>query len=122
MDKYLQIYEQMADGVWYKASELGVAAQTLTAMIRRNLVEKMDGKPNKYRKLPETVAAKILKILDKHPAAFFTLWRGLEEIGMLCSMKNGIVLDCWEQPYDLTGISRIAIYGEGKGKIFEQEF
>ena len=49
--KYIELYKTMDKDRWYTAAELGVAPATMTAMVNRNLVERTDTSPRKYRRL-----------------------------------------------------------------------
>ena len=106
--KYLGIWKIMEDGKWYTASELHVAPATMTAMVRRGLVTAIAGKPKKYKK-GINVLVKILDILKDKDFEYFTLYKSDRPLGMLCSLKNEQVLDCWEQPYDLTNVYRLVV-------------
>lgn len=88
------------------AREIGLAAATLGAMARRGFVEVQDGSPKKYRKI-NTPAINIYKLCDIHSDdydEYFTLYKKDAKLGMLCSMHNGVVVDCWGKPYDLTDV------------------
>lgn len=91
------------------ASEIGLAAATLGAMVRRGLVEATNTSPKKYRRSTNP-AAKIYMLIDQNKNDFdtyFTLRKSDQELGMLCSFANNTVLDCWGHPYDLTNVNRI---------------
>lgn len=51
MEVYNRVYSQMEDNTYYTASELDVAAASLTAMAKRGMVEVIKGRPNKYIKV-----------------------------------------------------------------------
>ena len=61
-DKYLSVWNTMEDDKWYTAKELGMAAASMSAMVRRGLVIDRAGKPKQYKKT-STVLVKILDIL-----------------------------------------------------------
>ena len=88
------------------AREIGLAAATLGAMARRGFVEIQDGSPKRYRKISNP-AAHIYHLCDEHKDdydTYFTLRKENEPLGMLCSMHDNTVVDCWGNPYDLTNV------------------
>lgn len=88
------------------AKEIGLAAATLSAMARRGLVEVIPGKPNKYRRL-ESPVIKIHQLLEENKddyQDYFTLFKKDAPYGMLCSLRNSEVIDCWGNKYDLTNV------------------
>lgn len=87
------------------AKEIGIAAATLGAMARRGLVEVLDTTPKQYRRIANP-ALKIYQLYEKHEDDFFVLYKKNENIGMLCSMSKGDVIDCWGNKYDLTNVCR----------------
>ena len=100
-DKYITVPKE------YKtAREIGLAAATLGAMARRGFVEVLDTSPKQYRRI-DNPAAHIFHLCEENEDdydTFFTLRKTNEPLGMLCSMSNGIVLDCWGNPYDLANV------------------
>ena len=91
------------------ASEIGLAAATLGAMVRRGLVEAINTSPKQYRRSTNP-AAKIYMLIEQNKNDFdtyFTLRKSDQKLGMLCSFANNTVLDCWGHPYDLTNVNRI---------------
>lgn len=91
------------------ASEIGLPAATLGALVRRGLVEALDTKPKQYRKASGN-ASKIYLLIEQNKDDFdtyFGLTKEGQKIGMLCSFSKNTVLDCWGKPYDLTGVNRI---------------
>jgi hypothetical protein len=99
--KYNQVPTEYAT-----ASTIGLAAATLTAMARRGLVEVLSGKPNKYRRI-DNPSIKIYQLLEEHKDEFdefFTLRKKDAALGMLCWLKNGEVVDCWGDKYDLSDV------------------
>ena len=107
-DAYLDTWAKMEEGKWYTASELGMYAASMTAMVRRGLVEDLNCRPKKYRK-KENKLIKILNCLRNFDYEFFTLYREGQSIGMLCSLDKERVLDCWEKLYDLTNVNRLVV-------------
>ena len=104
--KYNQIPTEPAT-----ASQIGLAAATLSAMARRGLVEVIPGKPNKYRRI-HNPAIKIYQLLEENKddyGEFFTLQRSYGKYNgkMLCYIKGGEVVDCWGKRYDLADVIRI---------------
>lgn len=108
MADYPSIYSSMEEDKWYTAAELGVAAASLNAMNKRGMVEVLKGKPNQYRKI-KSVLPTILSILSKEKPDFFTLYRKKGTVGMLCSLKNNQILDCWGKPYPIINITYMTI-------------
>jgi hypothetical protein len=91
------------------AREIGLAAATLGAMARRGFVEVQDGSPKKYRKI-NNPAIHIYRLLEENKddyETYFTLRKEGAPYGMLCSLSDGTVLDCWGKPYDLTNVITI---------------
>lgn len=91
---------------FHTAAEIGVSAQTLSAFAKRGIVEIKNGSPKMYKrnnKNVETLYELCEKFLSPH--SYFTLWKKGKEIGMLCSMAStNYILDCYENPYDLTDV------------------
>ena len=87
------------------AKEIGLAAATLGALARRGLVEVLDTTPKQYRRI-ENPAIKIYQLYEQNKCDFFVLYKKNENIGMLCSMSNGDVVDCWGKKYDLTNVCK----------------
>ena len=107
-DKYLSAWNTMEDDKWYTAKELGMAAASMSAMVRRGLVVDRAGKPKQYKKVANTLV-KILEILKDKDFEYFILYKTDRPLGMLCSLKNEQVLDCWEEPYDLTNVYKLVV-------------
>ena len=104
--KYNQIPTEPAT-----AAQIGLAAATLSAMARRGLVEVIHGKPNKYRRI-ENPSIKIYQLLEENKSdfdEFFMLRKKNARYGMLCSLKNGTIMDCWGKEYDLTDVNYLQI-------------
>ena len=92
------------------AAEIGLAAATLGAFARRGMVETLDSKPKKYRRI-DNPAIKIFQLYEENKSfidGLFPLWKKDTPIGMMCSMSSGgDVLDCWGNKYDLTNVYKI---------------
>lgn len=102
--KYDMIPEEYAT-----AREIGLAAASLLALVRRGLVEIQDGSPKKYRKATNP-AVKIYMLCEENKNdydTYFTLRKSTESLGMLCSISNSTIVDCWGKPYDLTNVNKI---------------
>ena len=111
MDKYLTIWLAMEPDTWFTAKELGVAPASMTAMKNRNLVKVKDTTPKQYCRIAST-AAVLAFLLEKHTAEmsdFISIHRSNEKLAMMCSVKNGKVLDCWGEPYDITTADAVRI-------------
>lgn len=109
---YLEIYDRMEFNKEYTAKELGVAAASMTAMVRRGLVQKVGNySPNRYIKTQNTLKA-ILDILKDYPdVEYFTLYKSTQKLGMICSVSNSTVKDCWGNNYDLSNVNMMVVKG-----------
>lgn len=111
MDKYLTIWLAMEPDTWFTAKELGVAPASMTAMKNRNLVKVKDTTPKQYCRIAST-AAVLAFLLEKYKIEA-TNYIGIHQYGeplaMLCSVKNGKVYDCWDNPYDITNADWVRI-------------
>jgi hypothetical protein len=99
------------------AKEIGLAPQTLAAYARRGMVESTNTTPKMYRRIDNS-AAKVYEFLTANRnkyKQYFTLHKYGEQLGMMCSLVGGEVVDCWGKKYDLTGVVTIEI----KGKIYK---
>lgn len=93
------------------ASQIGLAAATLSAMARRGLVEVIPGKPNKYRRI-DNPTIKIYQLLEENKNdfnEFFILKKKDAPYGMFCSLKKGTIMDCWGKEYDLIDVNYLQI-------------
>ena len=88
------------------AREIGMAPATLGAMARRGFVEVLDTSPKMYRRI-SSAGAKVYELYEQHKTDYFVLYKHNAPIGMLCSMSNGSVVNCYGGPYDLTGVTKI---------------
>lgn len=86
------------------AKEIGVAAPTLCSWERKGLVKSTNTIPKTYCRV-NSIAAKIYYLCDKYADKYDqyfviekkdTLW------GMMCSIIDNTICDCWGKPYDLT--------------------
>lgn len=96
------------------AKQIGLSAQTLAAFVRRGMAEVLPGSPNKYRKI-ENNSIKVYLFLEKNKNKidkYFALYNTNENIGMLCSLSNNEVVDCWGKKYDLQKVYSIRINNE----------
>ncbi len=103
-EKYEKVPENFAT-----AREIGLAAATLGAMARRGLIEVKNTSPKQYRKINNS-SAKIYSLCEQNKTDFdtyFTLRKRNKPIGMLCSISNNTIVDCWGKPYDLTDVNKI---------------
>ena len=85
------------------AKEIGMAPATLMAMGKRKLVEVQDTTPKRYRRINST-AAKIYYLCEKYAEqydTYFGLHSEGEKYGMLCSIINNTVCNCWNKPIDV---------------------
>ena len=91
------------------AREIGLAAATLGALARRGLVEVLDTTPKQYRRI-DGPAARIYQLCEENKKdydTYFSLYKKNKEIGMLCSIVNNTIIDCWGKSYDLTDVCQI---------------
>lgn len=106
---YNKIYEQMNIGEWYTASQLGVAAASMTAMCNRGMVEKTATTPRKYRKIDNCKYSTIAATIASYGSEYFTAFKNGSPIGMLCSIKGNRIVDCWDKPYDVSDVEKIMV-------------
>ena len=86
------------------AKETGMAPATLIAMSKRGLVDVCETSPKTYRRI-NSAAAKVYYMCEKYKNMYedyFGLYEENESIGMLCSINNSTVCDCWGKPYTLS--------------------
>ena len=104
MSNYFNIWQSMPQD-WATAKEIGVAPATMTAMVRRNMVAVTDTSPRQYRRIitPYVVLDMLLPYM---PREFVGIYKKNEKIGMLCTVKNGRVFDCWGEPYDISDAAK----------------
>ena len=98
------------------AKEIGLAPATLGAMVRRGMVEATNTSPKRYRRI-DNVAIKVYQLCEenKHKYdTYFTVFKKDKELGMLCSISNNNIVDCWGNVYDLTNACAVQF---GKEKI-----
>ena len=103
-EKYNKVTETFAT-----AREIGLAAATLGAMARRGFVEVKNTSPKQYRKI-NSPAVKIYQLCEENAAdydTYFTLRKSNQPLGMLCSISNNTIVDCWGNPYDLTDVCKV---------------
>ncbi len=113
LTKYHLVPEEFAT-----AKEIGLAAATLGAMARRGLVEVLDTTPKQYRKVKESHTAKIYQFCEINKDdydTYFTLRKKDRPLGMLCSISNNVIVDCWGKPYPLDNVCKV----EFRTKEFE---
>lgn len=103
-NKYLEIYNSMAPGVVQSAAKWGVSAATLLAMAKRGLVDVYDGSPKLYSRKPRGKILEIMDLVAEYKPEYFGLFKEGEQLGMLCRIKDGLVVDAWDKPYDLEDV------------------
>ena len=107
---YMEIYNSMEFGKAYKASDLNVASASMTAMVRRGLVEKINTKPLSYKKKINNTS-KILELLKQNSAAdYFVIFIKGQKLGMMCSLKNGSIVDCYGKVYDASAAEKLRVF------------
>ena len=97
---YINILELMEGGKEYTARDLGVAPATMTAMVNRNMVEKIVGRPCRYRKAESNCMQRLDSLLRSNGSEYFVVWLKGKEIGMMCRYKNGILYNCWDEKWN----------------------
>lgn len=93
------------------AREIGLAAATLGAMVRKGFVETLDTVPKQYRRI-DSPAVRTYKFLDEHKKeynTYFVLWKKGKKLGMLCQMSGDKIVDCWGNNYDATDVVSICL-------------
>lgn len=113
---YAAIWKKAEPDVEYTAAMLGIAPASMTAMVRRHMFEVVkETSPKTYRKVKDNYLPAVLEFLQKNlHSDYFDIKKSGAELGMLCSMKNNQIYDCWEQPYDITGIEYVEIHQFGR--------
>ena len=97
---YITILSLMESGREYTAYELGVAPASMTAMVRRSMVEKIEGKPCRYRKPLNNYFQRLDNFTNKCSTEYFIVWLKDSELGMMCRYKNGILYNCWDENWN----------------------
>lgn len=105
---YFEIWNRMPIDQWVTAKEINIAPATMTAMIRRNLVEATNTSPKKYHRITNTSVI-VEMLLFYFPSDTIGIYKKEQEIGMFCSVKNGKIYDCFDNPYDLSDAVKIRI-------------
>ena len=113
MSKYLNLYNQMEPGKYYTAAELKVAPATMTAMVNRGFAEKTNTSPRKYIK-SNCKIVQILSVLKGHEDESFIVYTSDRSLGMLCTLKNEEVYDCWEKKFNITNATKIELKNNEK--------
>jgi hypothetical protein len=108
MSKYLNLYNQMQPDKYYTAAELHVAPATMTAMVNRGFAEKTNTTPRKYIKSASKIV-QILSILSGHEGESFIMYTSDRSLGMLCTLKNEGVYDCWEKKFNTTNATKLEL-------------
>ena len=96
MNDYNKIYTLLPKDRDFTAKEVGYAAATLSAMVRRGLLEDLGGKPKHYQLTKDTAdAAKIEKLISiPSVIEFITVWYDNRELGELLVHKNTSWFHC----------------------------
>ena len=96
---------------WKTAKELGVAPATLAAMVRRNYAKASNTSPKTYCREMSS-AAVLAFLLEKHKD-IFTGFVGIScynnKLAMLCTVKDGVVYDCYGNVFDISDAYKIRI-------------
>ena len=104
--KYDKIPEEFAT-----AREIGLAPQTLAALYRRGLVDVLDTVPKQYKRKNGS-SVKIYQLCEENSknlfgSTYFILYKSNQDLGMLCSISNNTIVDCWGNFYSLENVNRI---------------
>ena len=105
---YEKIWNSMEYDKQYTAAQLGVAPASMTAMTRRGFVKAIDTKPKQYVKIL-SVVPKILEIVKKEKPTHFCLYKENAPYGMLCSLGNNKILDCYGNEYDTNNVVELEV-------------
>ena len=110
---YIAIFDRMKSGEVYTAKQLGVAPQSMCAMWKRGMVEKVTTtSPIKYRKV-ESKYAEIVRLVLDRGHEYFHLHKAGETLQMLCYLSpSNQILDCWGKLYDISGVDILQIKQE----------
>lgn len=111
MDKYLQIWFEMKPNQWYTAKQLSVAPATMSAMLNRNMVCAQNCSPKQYSKIISTNVM-IYYLLEKYKdfmSNYIDIFCTNRKFAMMCTIKNGIIYDCYDQKFDITHAYKIRI-------------
>lgn len=111
---YLAIYDKMEFGKSYKAADLGAAPASMTAMVRRGLVEKINTRPLTYKKRKNNTTSIISIVKANGNPEYFVLYRKNAEMGMLCSCKENDILDCWGVVYDTSDVVKVKLFNPNR--------
>lgn len=107
---YMEIYNSMEFDKTYKAADLKVSPASMTAMAKRGLVEKINTKPLSYRKKVNNTS-KILELLKQNSTAdYFVIFIKGQKLGMMCSLKNGSIVDCYGKVYDASTAEKLRVF------------
>ncbi len=106
MINWFELLKSMSDTEYKTAKELGVAAQSLTAMVRRGYVEKLNSAPTKYRKADKAkYYIMAFEYINKHPNKnHYDFYKSNEKLGMMCSIKGNDIMDCYDNIWDLENL------------------
>ena len=121
--KYKEILSNMTPGQPYTAAELGVAPASLTAMVNREMVTRVVGKPMRYVRPKERkcqVEERILAALEGYPeGSQFALHKNGYATGVVCVIHKGMVCNVndYMKRVDTTDYTTLFI----KGKKVELE-
>jgi hypothetical protein len=88
------------------AREIGLAAATLGAMVRRGLVETTASSPKLYRRI-NSPASRIYQLCEEYKQNQFILYKKDSKNGMLCTLSKNSIFDCYGTHYNLNGVNRI---------------
>ena len=110
---YNKIYTLLPKDHDFTAKDVGIAAASLTAMIRRGLLEDLGGKPKHYRTISDTADAQKIENLIKIPSTieFITVQYNDRKLGELLIHKDTSWLHCdGRTPLSKDDIHRIKSY------------
>ncbi len=116
MANWFEILNNMSDTEFKTAKEIGVAAQTLTALVNRGYVEKKISTPMKYKRTEKSnIYFQIFKYINSYPKQnSYVFYKEGSKYGMLCTIKGNDILDCNGDTWDISNVVGIVTYVDGK--------
>ena len=111
INKYLELWLKMPANEWKTAKELGIAPATLTAMVRRNYAKASDTSPKTYCREMSS-AAVLAYLLEKYQTlftGFVDIFCHNRNLAMLCTVKDGITYDCYNNKFDISTAYKVRI-------------
>lgn len=115
MNKWASILASKPINYCGKASEWGVAAATLCALVKRGYLTKTNSAPAFYTKLP--AADKYVMVCNYIAANpnedYYDLWRENESLAMMCGFDGKDILDCYGEKWDIANCVGYLVWENG---------